>query len=225
MTDDDALEAFVRKAAIGVWHASCTCRMGGDDDPMAVVDTPGPRAGRAGPARRRRLDLPGRAVRQHQLPDADDGGEDLAEAILLPSSCSCAGGAPLQWRVLACEPESQDAPLRVARRQRERAMSVVLGSGEHRLSRGRELGQAARRLGVPRRRRGRRRQQGPRLCLQPRPASDDGVRPRRQLPALMGRRAVRPRARRSISTATTRSTAPTTATTRCARSPPKARCC
>ncbi len=41
MADDDALEAFVRKAAIGVWHASCTCRMGRGDDPMAVVDTQG----------------------------------------------------------------------------------------------------------------------------------------------------------------------------------------
>jgi 5-(hydroxymethyl)furfural/furfural oxidase len=41
MADDEALEAFVRKAAIGVWHASCTCRMGRADDPMAVVDTQG----------------------------------------------------------------------------------------------------------------------------------------------------------------------------------------
>ena len=41
MTDDEALEAFVRKAAIGVWHASCSCRMGRADDPMAVVDTQG----------------------------------------------------------------------------------------------------------------------------------------------------------------------------------------
>src|SRR3954452_14193974 len=41
MTDDEALEAFVRKAAIGVWHASCSCRMGRPDDPMAVVDTQG----------------------------------------------------------------------------------------------------------------------------------------------------------------------------------------
>jgi 5-(hydroxymethyl)furfural/furfural oxidase len=41
MNDADALEAFVRKAAIGVWHASCSCRMGRDDDPMAVVDTQG----------------------------------------------------------------------------------------------------------------------------------------------------------------------------------------
>jgi 5-(hydroxymethyl)furfural/furfural oxidase len=41
MNDDDALEAFVRKSAIGVWHASCSCRMGRPDDPMAVVDTEG----------------------------------------------------------------------------------------------------------------------------------------------------------------------------------------
>ena len=41
MTDEEALEAFIRKAAIGVWHASCTCRMGRPDDPMAVVDTAG----------------------------------------------------------------------------------------------------------------------------------------------------------------------------------------
>ena len=41
MSDDEALEAFVRKSAIGVWHASCSCRMGRDDDPMAVVDTQG----------------------------------------------------------------------------------------------------------------------------------------------------------------------------------------
>jgi len=31
----------VRKATIGVWHASCSCRMGSADDPMAVVDNQG----------------------------------------------------------------------------------------------------------------------------------------------------------------------------------------
>src|SRR5262249_2634901 len=41
MNDDEALEAFVRKATIGVWHASCSCRMGLADDPMAVVDNQG----------------------------------------------------------------------------------------------------------------------------------------------------------------------------------------
>ena len=41
MTDDAALEGFIRKAAIGVWHASCSCRMGAEDDPRAVVDHEG----------------------------------------------------------------------------------------------------------------------------------------------------------------------------------------
>ena len=41
MDDDEACEAFVRKAAIGVWHASCSCRMGADGDPMAVTDPQG----------------------------------------------------------------------------------------------------------------------------------------------------------------------------------------
>ncbi len=41
LTDDEKLEAFVRKAAVGVWHASCTCRMGAADDPMAVTDNAG----------------------------------------------------------------------------------------------------------------------------------------------------------------------------------------
>ena len=41
MQNDEALEDFIRKAAIGVWHASCTCRMGAEDDPMAVTDNEG----------------------------------------------------------------------------------------------------------------------------------------------------------------------------------------
>jgi 5-(hydroxymethyl)furfural/furfural oxidase len=41
MRDDDALENFIRGAVIGVWHASCSCRMGADDDPMAVTDSSG----------------------------------------------------------------------------------------------------------------------------------------------------------------------------------------
>ncbi len=48
MTDDDALEAFIRQMAIGVWHATCTCRMGADDDPMAVTDNQGRVRGVAG---------------------------------------------------------------------------------------------------------------------------------------------------------------------------------
>jgi 5-(hydroxymethyl)furfural/furfural oxidase len=41
MRDDEKLEAFIREAAIGVWHASCSCRMGAVDDPMAVTDPAG----------------------------------------------------------------------------------------------------------------------------------------------------------------------------------------
>jgi 5-(hydroxymethyl)furfural/furfural oxidase len=48
MADDEALEAFIREAGIGVWHASCTCRMGADDDPMAVTDNQGRVRGVAG---------------------------------------------------------------------------------------------------------------------------------------------------------------------------------
>jgi 5-(hydroxymethyl)furfural/furfural oxidase len=41
MANDDRLEAFIRQAAIGVWHASCSCRMGAEGDPMAVTDPAG----------------------------------------------------------------------------------------------------------------------------------------------------------------------------------------
>jgi len=41
LTDDEKCEAFVRRAAVGVWHASCTCRMGSEDDPMSVVSPAG----------------------------------------------------------------------------------------------------------------------------------------------------------------------------------------
>lgn len=46
--DEDEAEAFIRRAAVGVWHASCTCRMGADDDPMAVTDNQGRVRGVAG---------------------------------------------------------------------------------------------------------------------------------------------------------------------------------
>ncbi|MDP6786079.1 MAG: GMC family oxidoreductase N-terminal domain-containing protein [Rhodospirillales bacterium] len=41
MADDGALEAFIRKTVTGIWHASCTCRMGAPDDPLAVTDEAG----------------------------------------------------------------------------------------------------------------------------------------------------------------------------------------
>ena len=39
--DEGEAEEFIRKAAVGVWHASCTCRMGARDDPMAVTNPAG----------------------------------------------------------------------------------------------------------------------------------------------------------------------------------------
>ena len=41
MENDDALEAFIRTQAVGVWHASCSCRMGADNDPLAVTGPTG----------------------------------------------------------------------------------------------------------------------------------------------------------------------------------------
>ena len=41
LLDDEALEAHCRRMATGVKHVSCTCRMGADDDPLAVTDTQG----------------------------------------------------------------------------------------------------------------------------------------------------------------------------------------
>ena len=48
MRDEDAMDAFVRHAAVGVWHASCSCRMGADDDKMAVTTPTGEVRGVAG---------------------------------------------------------------------------------------------------------------------------------------------------------------------------------
>ncbi|MBT6313031.1 MAG: glucose dehydrogenase, partial [Alphaproteobacteria bacterium] len=41
LTEDEKMEGFIKQTAVGVWHASCTCRMGADDDPMAVTDNQG----------------------------------------------------------------------------------------------------------------------------------------------------------------------------------------
>ena len=41
LEDDDAAEDFVRTTTVGVWHASCTCRMGADSDPDAVTNNAG----------------------------------------------------------------------------------------------------------------------------------------------------------------------------------------
>ena len=41
LKSDDVLEAYIKRAAVGVWHCSCSCRMGAADDPMAVTDNEG----------------------------------------------------------------------------------------------------------------------------------------------------------------------------------------
>ncbi len=41
LQDDEALEAYIKRATVGVWHCSCSCRMGAADDPMAVTDPQG----------------------------------------------------------------------------------------------------------------------------------------------------------------------------------------
>jgi 5-(hydroxymethyl)furfural/furfural oxidase len=41
LRDEEMLEAYVRRGARGVWHCSCSCRMGADDDPMAVTTPTG----------------------------------------------------------------------------------------------------------------------------------------------------------------------------------------
>ncbi len=41
LSDDAALEEHLRRNVHGIWHASCTNRMGREDDPMAVTDNQG----------------------------------------------------------------------------------------------------------------------------------------------------------------------------------------
>jgi len=41
LRNDELLEDYIRRAAVGVWHCSCSCRMGSDSEPMAVVNASG----------------------------------------------------------------------------------------------------------------------------------------------------------------------------------------
>ena len=41
LRDKEQLEAYIRHATVGVWHCSCSCRMGSEDDPMAVTSPSG----------------------------------------------------------------------------------------------------------------------------------------------------------------------------------------
>ncbi len=38
VTSDEAIDAWIRDAAESAYHPSCTCKIGADDDPMAVLD-------------------------------------------------------------------------------------------------------------------------------------------------------------------------------------------
>ena len=38
VTDDEAIDAFIRDKVETAYHPSCSCRMGRADDPLAVVD-------------------------------------------------------------------------------------------------------------------------------------------------------------------------------------------
>lgn len=38
MQNRDLIVDWAKKAVWSGWHVSCSCRMGGDDDPMAVLD-------------------------------------------------------------------------------------------------------------------------------------------------------------------------------------------
>ena len=41
LRDEGQLAAYIRHATVGVWHCSCTCRMGSEDDSMAVTSPSG----------------------------------------------------------------------------------------------------------------------------------------------------------------------------------------
>lgn len=48
LSDARLLEDYVKKSVTGVWHASCTCRMGAEGDRMAVTDPSGKVRGMGG---------------------------------------------------------------------------------------------------------------------------------------------------------------------------------
>ena len=41
LDDDSNIESWIRDTVLGHWHASCSCRMGAEDDPGAVTDPAG----------------------------------------------------------------------------------------------------------------------------------------------------------------------------------------
>ncbi len=41
LANEAELDTYLMESVVGVWHASGTCRMGANDDPMAVTDAEG----------------------------------------------------------------------------------------------------------------------------------------------------------------------------------------
>ena len=74
--DDEALEDYIRRAAVGVWHCSCSCRMGADDDPMAVTDQAGRVRGVQGLRVVDASIFPVVPCANTNFPDHDDGRKD-----------------------------------------------------------------------------------------------------------------------------------------------------
>ena len=122
LADDATLEAYLQKSVAGVWHPVGSCRMGRDDDPLAVTTPAGPRARRRWPAHQRRLGDAVDPLRQHQHLDHHggraDGGFDQAGS---------GGLAPLEIRHAALR-HRLDAFLEVlGRAQAASALQLVLG--------------------------------------------------------------------------------------------------
>ena len=162
MTDDEALEAFVRKAAIGVWHASCTCRMGRDGDPMAVTDTQGRVRGVQGLRVVDASIFPLVPCANTNFPTLMTA-EKIADAILCGDSKRDLIRSARPPRARSCLCMAFEGPCGFAQDDNggEHAMSVILGSGEHRYEVIENWAKLPDGWEFKRRRRGRRRQQGP----------------------------------------------------------------
>ena len=74
LADDDTLDAYLQKSVAGVWHPVGSCRMGREDDPLAVTAPNGRVRGYARLARVRCLGDAVDPLRQHQHLHHHGGG-------------------------------------------------------------------------------------------------------------------------------------------------------
>ena len=74
LADDATLDAYLQKSVAGVWHPVGSCRMGREDDPLAVTTPQRPRARYARLARVRRLGDAVDPLRQHEHLHHHGGG-------------------------------------------------------------------------------------------------------------------------------------------------------